>query len=67
MGSVLDRTHALQSCRDPFGVVPGYVVIERDDEYVDVCISCVVEHLFLEVSEEVLHDRIVEAVPLARH
>lgn len=48
-------------------VVPVDVVAELDRERLDAGVFVVVEHLFLQVSEEVFHDGVVQAVALARH
>ena len=64
---ILHRGQALESLLDAFGVVPPDVLVDRLVELCDRVEDFTVVHLCLQVSKEVLHDRVVVTVGFTRH
>lgn len=67
LSSVLHWTQALERCGDAVMVVPADVLVDSDPECGAVDVDGVVEALFFELTEEVLHHGVVEAVALTGH
>lgn len=62
MAPIFHRRHTLQSFLTPTDVVPIDVRLNLHLEILEICEVLSMEHLRLEMTEEILHDRVVEAL-----